>query len=354
MKILVKVMLLVWGSLIVGSGYVLGDTILFPYIASDGVNVTTIVTIVNKAGDASHLNFIYRYKTASSSLSASCNTTSFTRSTHQNDLLTFDVAGIFEGGRDMYNDPDSYGGTFNISESSPIRGYLVVTHSNSSGIRINVSNSDIAYSDESLYGEAVLLDITSGAAWGYRAQNKNGTQSYDLEIPSYHLTTERVSGGVYSSSEGVTLPFFPTSIWTTRLFITPTGPNMDNTDYYAKLKLVTSKDPSQPRINDSSSCSGGPCDETEGFFTRAGIAIGRSGSGAQTVNCVGMIPVTSFLDSTQRSFAENAGGWGILYADYLSGGADYVNVYKLEYVLNNATYGGTNNNAILLSEEEVF
>jgi hypothetical protein len=98
---------------LLSAGGVYADTIFFPYIASDGANVTTIVSIVNKASaSGQHLTFIYRYKTPSTPIGESCSTSSLTRPTVPNDLITFDVAGIFSGGNAMYSDTNSYGGSF--------------------------------------------------------------------------------------------------------------------------------------------------------------------------------------------------------------------------------------------------
>ncbi len=337
------------------------DTILFPYIASDGVNVTTIISVVNKSNSATHLTYIYRYKTGSAALDAGCTTQSFTRPTHTNDLVTFDVSGIFASGNAMYNDSDAYGGTFSLNPSTPIRGYLLVTHSDSTGARVDVSNSSISAGTRTLYGEAVLLDITSGAAWGYRAQNTRHRQDFLLPIGALHAGNEYFDGSHYKSGEGSPFTFFPKNVWTTKLFVTPissefTGDPDLSSDIATTIKLITAKDSSQPLLQDVDSCGSSPCTETEGVFSRSGTAVSKSsGLGGTLVKCIGAIDVYDLMDSTQRSQLENTGGWAILYGESASTSLHhrtYLNVFKLEYVLNNSTYGGTNNNAILITEEE--
>ncbi len=338
------------------------DTILFPYIASDGVNVTTIISVVNKADSANYLTYIYRYKAGNAALDAGCTTQSFTRPTHTNDLVTFDVSGIFSSGNAMYNDPDAYGGAFGLNPSNPIRGYLLVTHSNASGSRIDVSDSSISEAERTLYGEAVLLDITSGAAWGYTAQN-DMDQGFYIEMDDLHAINEGFGGTNYYAGEGCPFTFFPKNVWTTKLFVTPiafnstTQPDL-RSDLTATIKLITAKDSSQPHLQDTGSCGTSPCSETEGVFSRSGTVVPKSsGLGGTLVKCVGAINVYDLMDSTQRSQLENTGGWAILYSENTSTASlsdSYVNVFKLEYVYNNATYGGTNNNAVLITRDETL
>ncbi len=332
------------------------DTILFPYIATDGVNVTTIVSVVNRSDAATHLTYIYRYKTGSAPLDAGCTTQSFTRPTHTNDIVTFDIGGIFNSGNAMYNDPDAYGGSFGLNPSTPIRGYLLVTHSDATGSRVDVPNSSISTSYLTLYGEAVLLDITSGAAWGYRAQNDTA-QDYRVVTPAFlHALAEYTDGTNYYSGMGCTFTFFPKNVWTTKLFITPLPSTSSSapdllSDLTTKIKLITAKDPSQPLLNDTGSCGSSPCTETEGVFSRSGTVVPRSsGLGGTVVKCVGAVDVYDLMDSTQRSQLENTGGWAILYGESSgTSNALFLNVFKLEYVYNNTTYGGTNNNAVLIT-----
>ncbi len=337
------------------------DTILFPYLASDGVNVTTIVSVVNKSNSASHLTYIYRYKNGNANLDAGCTTQTFTRPTHENDLVTFDVSGMFNSGNAMYNDADGYGGSFGLSPPAPIRGYLLVTHSDSTGTRVDVSSTTMSNATRTLYGEAVLLDITSGAAWGYRAQN-GSAQNFNIAIPKLHagLEFQKSSDSNYYSGEALPFTFFPRNIWTTRLFVTPLpvrGTSEDLlSDLTANIKLVTAKDPSSSELDAINSCGTNPCSETEGVFSRSGTVVPKSsGLGGTLVKCIGAVDLWSMMDSTQRSQLENSGGWAIVYGERTGGHFStfpYVNIYKLEYVLNNASYGGTNNNAILITSEE--
>jgi hypothetical protein len=51
------------------------------------------------------------------------------------------------------------------------------------------------------------------------------------------------------------------------------------------------------------------------------------------------------LDATALAAVENIGGWAWFCED----GINPIIVYKLEYVVNDPTYGGTNNSGYLLS-----
>ena len=69
----------------------------------------------------------------------------------------------------------------------------------------------------------------------------------------------------------------------------------------------------------------------------------------QSVTCTTAVDLEDLLDSTILSSIQNMGGWAIIFPP----SGDII-VYKLEYVVNNATYGGTNNNGFLVSTYDFF
>jgi hypothetical protein len=131
------------------------------------------------------------------------------------------------------------------------------------------------------------------------------------------------SSGVYSSistSMWITalrqFSFFPPNEWKTKFFVTPIGGSMTS-DRTAIVQLVN-------------------------LYDRMGTTL--SNSITQSVTCTAAIDLEDLVDSTIWSSIENTGGWALFYPN-----TGDVIVYKLEYVVNNSTYGGTNNNAYLLS-----
>jgi hypothetical protein len=295
------------------------DTVLFPVIAVNQPNVTTIVSVLNWSGSATHLHYTYRYKDSlvggSPNYTGGCTSASLTRPTSDDDLVSFDASGTLNGGNALFNDPNSYGGSFGLSVTGPRRAYLLVTHSNASGTRVDVGEALIG-------GEAIVMDIASGAAWGYKGINDITTETY-----SFANYVDRGGYGVYSSISQAMflsarqLTILPPNEWTTKFFVTAIGGDMtsDRTGQIAMLN----------------------------FFDRGGTAYPASAS--QSVTCTAAIDLEDLLDSTIWSSIQTMGGWGLIYPP-----AGDIIVYKLEYVVNNPTYGGTNNNGFLVSTYDIF
>ncbi|NEV63345.1 hypothetical protein [Thiorhodococcus minor] len=286
------------------------DTLLFPVLTSNPPNVITIVSVVNNAtATPPQLRYTYRYKDAISAgapnIGGTCNTTSFARNTFDRDLVSFDVSGTLENGEALFGDVDVYGGGFGLGQSGPKRGYLLVTHANASGTQTNAGGNVL------LGGEAVILDIASGAAWGMRAINDSTLEDYNFTAAG--IESELTSGGLKPFS------FFPPDDWTTRFFVTPVGSNMDSSNLQSVARLA-----------------GSLVDRSSTTYTLPTIN--------PSITCTGAVDLEDLMDSTTRAAVASTGGWGF----FQSIGSPAI-IYKLDYVLNDPAYGGTNNNGYLLS-----
>jgi len=289
----------------------MSDTLLFPFIAVNVPNVTTFVSVIDTNGNLPNLTYIYRYKdTTVSSIpnhTGSCATTSFTRNTSRNDIVTFDTSGTFNSGNALFNDPTFYNGSFALGGTGAKRAYLLVTQSNASGVRTDSGTN------RSLWGEAMLIDIASGAAWGYKAFNDKNREDFTFDFT-----------GVFED-HGI-VPFFPLNEWTTKIFITPIGSNMDTANIQRDNFLLED-------LNTGNN----------GVYNRATTFITFTKN--VSVRCTSAVDLKDFLDSTALAAVETTGGWGKFDED-----AVYPFIaYKLEYVVNNSTYGGTNNNAVFIN-----
>jgi len=319
-----KAVLVVFLSLLMAIGsftVALADTILFPVIAVNQPNVTTIVSVFNRpSASSTHLHYIYRYKDSlvgsAPNYTGTCATVSFTRNTIAGDLVSFDASGVFGSGNALFNDSNTYDGTFDMGLTGAKRAYLLVTNSNSTGTRIDVSQ------DLSLGGEAILMDIAEGAAWGYRAVNDDGVQNYN-----FNYTGD--GGGVTNALDFFNrwFSFFPPNEWKTRFFITPIGDSMDTANLSATVSINSG---------------------TTGVWDRSGTE--RTFTATQNVTCTAGVDLEDLMDSTTFSAVENIGGWAWFQNSTPAAGS--ILVYKLEWVNNDSTYGGTNNNAYLLSSED--
>lgn len=285
----------------------LADTILFPVITKNAPNVVSFISVINDSGQASHLKYIYRYKDPSANVNAPCDVSSFVRPTLANDLVSFDVSGAFNGGYALFNDGNNYGGPFNLTADGAKRAYLLVTHSDSTGSRVDVGKN------KSLKGEAIIMDIAYGAAWGYKAIN-------DKDREDFTFTNAGV-GEALETNYGSPFGFFPLNEWTTRIFVTPIGSSMDSASVNGQVNLGT-------------------------IYNRD--AQGISSGISKGLSCLAAINVQDFMDASTQASLASTGGWSY----FKNEGSSPVLAYKLEYVVNNPTYGGTNNNAYCLSCEK--
>jgi len=164
------------------------DAIMFPWITKSA-SVSTIISVVNTAGmqqgsyqpsnNALTLHYQYIYKnttdyshdSAATWLKVACGEQDFEMATSKNDIVSFDAAGAINGGKPLFNDIATLDNTslyqdgdFSLTASLPRRAYLLVDN-----------NTDILQGpDNTLYGEAIVLEYQGGGAWGYIAYNASG------------------------------------------------------------------------------------------------------------------------------------------------------------------------------------
>ena len=301
------------------------DTILFPVVAVNQPNVTTIVSVISTPGvSSSHLTYIYRSKESlvggSPNHTGTCVTSSFVRPSFDGDLVSFDASGVFNSGNALFNDGNSYPGGFALGLTGPRRAYLLVTNSNGSGSRVNVGEN------QALGGEAMVMDIAFGAAWGMRGLN-------DKDREDYSFTLDGVGSAIKGFGKDCKrFAFFPSAEWEARFFVTPIGNRMNDTDLDGSMTLW-----------------GG---NGKGVYTRDGVF--QSSSVSTDLKCTAAVDLDDMIDSTVLASIEQTGGWSWLCpVDGLDrDSANPIVVYKLEFVVENSTYGGTNNSGILLSTDD--
>ena len=281
------------------------DTILFPVIAVNTPNVTSIVSVINGPGGGTSSTSTLTYRHKASLIGGEPNTQGIcssvilsTRTIPDGDIVSFDASGLFNGGKALFNDTNNGTDSFAIGLSGPLRAYLLVDNG-------DPDNLDLA-------GETAVLDIATGAAWGMKAVNdQTGTGA------SFN------SSGVWSmlpinGTDSRRVAFPPLDVWGTRFFVTPIGGDM-GTNLTATVNLAG------------------------GVYDRSGEPVSLA-TIDQPVTCTGAIDLADLMDSRTLAAVETGGGWSSFRVQ--SGSAV---VYKLEYVVNNPTYGGTNNSSYLLS-----
>jgi len=299
------------------------DSLLFPYIAKSGA-VTTIISIVNNDSSNSHLKLIYRFKGASANETCNSFVRTFDLSPHQ--MVSFDIAGHMNEGKALFS--DSFGNTqFHLDTASSNRGYLLIAQVDSSG-------NLISGREGTLYGEAILIDISTGGAWGYKALNDPSSEDYSFTYDPAILYAAVIIVDRFCNSLGVcyefprivspgeTKPFsfFPLSKWNTKFFITPVGSNMDTANL--AISAFLSK-----------------------VYDRDGTLLAENEL-SQDIKCVGALSLRDLLSPSLQSELENTGGWAELSVGGFGVGAF---ILKLEYSINDPSYGGTVNNAYCFS-----
>jgi len=203
------------------------DAILFPWLALDS-DISTIISIVNTAealdGQDPELHYEYYHKPdITNDQGDTCQNSSFKRPTSKDDLVTFDAAGNINSGKPMFNDPGAgigvtYGtNTFKLNVDLPRRAYLLVDNNTPSHI-LGTPSTNV---DGTMYGEAMVIDLDNGAAWGYIAYNASGgagtSQSGDVDFGDGMDVLGEVIGELETTQ---TVLMNPTTIGT-RFFLTP-------------------------------------------------------------------------------------------------------------------------------------
>lgn len=157
------------------------DQLIFPWITKSSA-VSTIVSVVNTAGSSLgwnyqgidqllHYQYWYKVSTANGQTEV-CTNQSFKRPTSKDDLVIFDAAANISDGKPLFGDTARYGDqSFKLSADGPRRAFLIVDNDTPFFTTYGINL------DGTLYGEAMVLEIAGGAAWGYIAYNPSGNSS---------------------------------------------------------------------------------------------------------------------------------------------------------------------------------
>jgi len=229
------------------------DAIMFPWVTKSA-SVSTIISVVNTAGVPFegvyniagiplqlHYQYVYKNTTdyapdkSSTWLNVACLERDFSRATSQNDIVTFDASGKINGGKPMFSDtatgidPSLYGDArFDMGDGipGPRRAYLLVD--NNTGFLGGENN------DNSLYGEAIVLELDGGGAWGYIAYNASGgtgtSQSDPLDFSDGNDLLGEVINNMSPGTSKVVPEYAPVVLLSpndvkTRFYVTPIDPS---------------------------------------------------------------------------------------------------------------------------------
>jgi hypothetical protein len=248
------------GLSMVGMNAAKADSILFPHIVLSPT-VTTILSVIND--DFAALNQLhYRYYSKDPSTgetptnkSKVCNEFDFWNGTSANDIVTFDMGAalsgedaqgvLFEAARTnaVYTDDFAVLGR---QGRAPTRGYVLVDNS-----PFNPAEPFPAPTAK-LAGEAIIIEIATGSAWGYQAYNAADIWGYrtatnTLELLNSNDFSDRVemNGEVLATPPaGTSAPDQKNNFWVpmaimpwdtvnSALFVTAVSENMGTNGTYS-------------------------------------------------------------------------------------------------------------------------
>jgi len=288
------------------------DALLYPAFRTDG-SLITLMTWVNKANAptapgtpiypasvADKLHVMYRYSSIAgdpTKASECVHLDGFAKTT-LNDLGTVDIGNTINAGKALGSDTTSTG--FNIGKG--YRGYMTLY--NFSGVYPGTAGGE-----NSLSGEGVIADLSTGEAYTYRAANDGlGVTEGNLDDLAY---------GAFDGGNRVPPPTIPTAVWH------PTGSVA--TSWYV---VVTNIDMSfgNPTATVGFADSAG----TVGFWYDRNENL-ISGTLGVPVFCFKYLKLADLMPPASLPFAAN-GGWAHMQQTApVVGTADTgILVYKLE------------------------
>jgi hypothetical protein len=236
-----------------------------------------------------------------------CNEYDFKAYISKDDLVSFDTSGKINNGLPLWNDDDprhpndtvGFASDYSLNVAGDRRAFLIVDN-NTPNYSLQAGTNE----DGTIYGEALVLEITTGAAWGYVAYNAGGGQgvaSYQEDPVSFSDGADAL-GEVIGAAEWIpTVILNPNSV-TTKFFITPVAtstPFQRSPNNNTRIQIC-----GRPDFSGGCSASG-MYDNVEG-----GISFGDPKNvvctdAAKLVEIMGEAAYNSFRDSGRS-------GWGFI------------------------------------------
>jgi hypothetical protein len=325
------------------------DTILFPHFVLSPA-VTTLLSVINDDFTAlDELHYRYYYNSGS----GACQEFNFWNGTSENDVVTFDMGAVFSAAdpQGVLFEPSSTTAVYvddfaalSRQGRRPTRGYVLVDNAPRN------PTDPFPAPTARLAGEAIVIDVTSGSAWGYQAYNASDIWGFVpptgagdvgellLINPNDFSDRVEVNGEVLATPPaGVTpidqknnfwvpVAIMPWDVVQNAFLVTAVSTNMGTNGGYSvstTLKLRGTAEGAD-RI----------------MFNRDERAY--SGPGSATVTCVGRVEIDDMVGETVKQ-ATPEGGWSNLTVT-----AGQAIVFKAEIneapTVNGVPVNGTFNN----------
>lgn len=319
----------------IGMNVAKADSIFFPYYAISPT-VTTVLSVINDDIEAATLSELH-YRYYRNNGAGACTEFNFWNNTSENDIVTFDLGGIF-------SQDDPQGVMFEATRTRAVYEDDFAIMGRTAGIKrgyVLVDNSPRNPADPvpepsaQLAGEAFVIEFQTGSAWSYRAYNASEIwgltpgENGNLVLLNKYDFSDRVeqNGEVMTAPPaGIASRDEKTNFWSpvaitpwdegvTAFFVTPVGTSApfqgpDGTsNYSAQIELRATAEGAD-RV----------------MFNRDERAF--SGTRPQSVVCVGKVLVQDLVDEfVVQSTPE--GGW--TNVALTRAGTGQAVVFKAEY-----------------------
>ena len=295
------------------------DVAMFPYVVTSST-VTTIVSAIdtgtgatqryNSAGvvgagagfNRNHWRLNFKADANAAVNTAPCQEVNYFLPTSSNDIQTVDIGGAFGSATKgvLFNDP-SINNNWNGATTATINFMLGKAAGAVQRGVLYVHNADNV-AGQTVLGEAMILDFSTGAAWGYQAVLGDNGNANDNSVFNYTNAATNAPTATVAAPVGV-LSFMPFAESTTRLFVTPV--------YNGAPMLDT---------NGASINGWERANARVGLVTGTGVAFDRdenlvSGTSNKDVNCVGAVDAKDMMTSGAQNVLAN-GGWGRVAVDF--------------------------------------
>jgi hypothetical protein len=272
--------------------------------------------------------------------------------TSVNDIVTFDMSGHFGAATAgvLFQDPGALAPAaanagYNLAAPFSLMGGLIPTR----GFMIVDDGSNAT--DGVLYGEAMVMEFASGAAWGYTAYNAaltGAVNRYDFN-DDQEINGEVITGGANSTAglvEQAPLELLPLAEWTNRLFVTPIADSVSANQQLGGINT---------QVTFNNRALGGAYDRDENPI---------SGQQAVNVTCTGGVDTSDLLSGGARLLLAQ-GGWTFVetapgtvtnaqvnVSGQIATPSDEAIIQKLQYntgsTFNGESMNGTVNSALWL------
>ena len=273
------------------------NTALLPYVVKDA-NRTTVVTLIGdgqpvSSGAAIHLQYWTKSTTAANT--AACEPSSTSLTFTDNDIVTFDTAGLLGTGA-LFGDTTNLAplGT-SISYPGPRHGYLVAEWLGGEGVH-GAYWMEVDLANGGAHGDAGVRMFDFASAGDNYANGFPLFASFfssGTVIPLTGLLPSDLDFGIFGFFATRAVPFWPAATVSTAFTVTPMGTAMLTNENSQVVMQVRNSNNVQ-----------GAYDRNEN---------GIDGTVPQTVRCVGRLTPAQLMPGVVANAAWAAqGGWGFL------------------------------------------